>query len=582
VGEIVAEALKRQGTRYLFGLIGGHVQGVIDWACMKDIRFIQVRHEQAAGYAADAFARLTRQPAVMAVTAGPGFLNAASALRHAQLVRSAVVCLVGGHPMKEDDRRTVQELDTVAAARPLAKRATRCLTNDAVVRQVAEAFRISRSYPPGVTVVEFPSDLDEHFAEPPALDTVSATAEPMPSRPDPSAANRLRDLILKAERPVLIGGEGVYWAQIDGHLVSLLERLRLPACFRRLARGTLPEDHELAVNSGLRSKVIRDADLVILVGMELSWLEHFGEWRTDARFVQVSEDPTEFVNHLPCELEIAANPRGVVEALVEGLQEIEETKLADACERKAAWHQHLKEMSAALQERQRVELSQHVQGARKIHPAVLVSELANSLAPTATIILDSFTCSLYGTDVLKARIPAQILDAGRHAGLGHSVGMAIGAKLARPSSQVVALMGDGAVGVGGMDIETAARYGVAAVFVISNNSTLGPGLEKFAYGRDWRILGPSNSVGYNTLQDVRYDRVFEPFGCHGEHVESLSELRPAVCRAVQAGRPAVVNVLTDSDVMPEIYSSEFAAMAFRHLPPDLVEEPCRNVHFRES
>jgi acetolactate synthase I/II/III large subunit len=178
------------------------------------------------------------------------------------------------------------------------------------------------------------------------------------------------------------------------------------------------------------------------------------------------------------------------------------------------------------------------ENATPIHPARIARELCDVIDPDATIVIDSFTLSGWISQSFLARFPGQILDAGPLAPVGHGIGMAIGAQLARPGKQVVLIIGDGGLGVSGFDLETARRYGLPVVAVLWNNSSWGPSFDQMPF-----LKGRTDP--FEILPNQRYDRMFELMDCHGEHVERPEQFRPALERALKTGKTALVNVVGD-------------------------------------
>jgi acetolactate synthase-1/2/3 large subunit len=209
-----------------------------------------------------------------------------------------------------------------------------------------------------------------------------------------------------------------------------------------------------------------------------------------------------------------------------------------------------------------------------LHPAVLSRQILDFLDPSATIIYDAFTATQYMTDRVKARFAGQILDSGEFGAVGHGVGMGIGAQLARPGKQVLVLMGDGGMGVGAMDIETARRYNLPVVYLVSNNSMWTSGLQHTFFGK---TMGKSS---FGMMPDIRYDRMFEVMDCHAEHVEKPEQIRPALERAFNSGKTAVINAVMDESVRHRIFRKPLAPMILsmlHHMDKDQIPEEGRRL-----
>ena len=208
--------------------------------------------------------------------------------------------------------------------------------------------------------------------------------------------------------------------------------------------------------------------------------------------------------------------------------------------------------------------------ARPIHPHRLAREIVELLDPSATLIYDSFTGSGFLTEWFRSRFAGQTLDAGPLAAVGHSIGMAIAAQLARPGKQIFVMLGDGGMGVGGMDIETAVRYKLPIVFLVYNNSSwMGIGPRQFLFDQEMPC--------WDMVPDIRYDRMFEEVGCHGEHVEDPEDIRPALERAFNSGKTAVVNLVADPYVVHPMMASPLMGQFLMWRPWEELNENARRL-----
>ena len=277
---------------------------------------------------------------------------------------------------------------------------------------------------------------------------------------------------------------------------------------------------------------------MLAIGFRFWSGEKFGEaptWNEAARYIQVDAAPSRIGLHVPAEVAIVGDPKLVLRQLTEAAGDRDWTSPAHA-----SWRG---EIGAARGEFDRFagELEHAHHRDIPIHPARIARELSEALNPDATLVIDSFTMSGWMAQWFRARFPGRFLDAGPLAPVGHGVGMAIGAQLARPGKQVVLIIGDGGIGISGFDLETARRYDLPIVTVLWNNSSWGPSFEEMPF-----LKGRTDP--FEMLPGQRYDRMFEVMGCHGEHVERPEDFRPALERALGAGKTAVINVIGDRQV----------------------------------
>lgn len=575
--EIAVKALQAEGVDTMFGLMGGHIQPIQDHAYRAGIQVVQVRHEQAAAYAADGYARVTRRPGVCFGTAGPGMLNMVAGIHMAHVSRTPMVCLFGGHKERESHRGSMQEAYAAEVCRSFTKWTVRVTEPEMTSHFIRKAFRDAMTPPFGPVGIEFP--IDKFNWEPieesaqVAYRHGSWRAGPAAAAAtDPAVARRAMEMLAQAERPLVIGGEGIYWSHAEGPLRALVESQGIPFNLRRLGRGGIPEDHPLSVSGGARKDLLADADVVLMVGLQAGYLESFGEWRTGARFIQLQTCAEDVLPTLPTELEIVGNPAMVLQQMLES-----GGGSPSRAATRGAWRDRASTLQSGFLERLGRDHEAVCQDS-PIHPRLLSKVVADFVTPEFNVVFDSFTSSTFLGEQLLAKRSGQVLDAGLSAAFGHGVGMGIGAQMGRPGAPILAMMGDGGIGLGGGDIETAIRYGLPVVFLVYNDSTYCAGLEQYCYGENFRALGPNAHSGFRLTQDVRYDQMYATLGCHTEHVTGPEEIEPALRRSFDSGKTAVINLVGTRNVRHPLYESANAREMFWHLPADAVEAPARQRH----
>lgn len=536
-----AQALVDNGVTDLFG-VHGYINPVIEEACRLGTRMWHFRHEQAAGFAAEAYGRITRRPGVFFASASAGMANCLSSLSQGIGARSPMLLLVGQHGTAGDDLGILQEGYAADCFRSVAKWTRRLTDWELNAHWVRQALVDAVTYPPGPVVLELP--LNNQWGTGPGAQRKYVPGGGLPQIPatqaDPARVEQVVDLLAAAERPLIIAGDGVYWSDGAAELVALAELLSAPTGARRTARGAISEKHPLAVPAGYRGPLLRAADVVVLVGLRAGELESWFEppdWPAPGAttYVQIQETASELWLGLDTAVNVLGSSKLVLGQLTAGLRE----RLSATPVPRPAWLDRLATARTAFTDRRAATLS-GVTGRTPIHTYELAQAIADEIDEDATVIYDSYQGSLYLTDALTAVAPAQILDAGPRVALGQGVGMCFGAGIARPGTQIVSLVGDGGIGLAGMDIETLARYRIPAVIVVLNNGSWGG--NALVHDDTQPHMG-----SWDMLADLRYDRVFEPFGCHVEHVTTSGELRPALRRALDAGTVAVVDVVADTD-----------------------------------
>ncbi|MGR9090073.1 MAG: thiamine pyrophosphate-binding protein [Gammaproteobacteria bacterium] len=538
-GALIGRILKEQNVKYVFAVNGGHLFPILANLRDNGIKLIHMRHEQTTAYAADAYARVTRTPGVCAVTAGCGLTNAVTGLCGAGLTNSAVVCLAGQHPTTEDFIGSFQEAYGTELVGSFAKFAKRVIDWSTIEVDLRQAFRAATSAPQGVALYEIPSNILYHTDAPEKQRPGAKVYGPdeLRAQGDPRQIERTVELLLGAERPLIVGGDGIFWSDAAAELTELAELTHTPVYCRRAGQGAMDEANPLAIRGAWKKPFTGQADVVLALGFRFWSGEKFGQpptWSDKATYIQVDSDPLRVGWHVPAEVGIVGDPKLVARQLIDRIKELK----ADFSHRATSpWLKQMAEVRGNY-EQTIAERAAATHNETPIHPDRLTRDLVSVIDDDATLVVDSFTLSGYTSQWFTAHRMGQIVDAGPLAPVGHGVGMGIGTALGRPGKQVVVVSGDGGLGIGGMDMETAAKYGIPIVTLLWNNSSWGPDFASMPI-----LKGRTDP--FDMVPDIRYDRVFEPMGVHTEHVAEPDEIIPALERAFAAGKPALINVVGD-------------------------------------
>jgi acetolactate synthase-1/2/3 large subunit len=525
-GRIVAKVLKSRGVTHLFTLSGGHLFSIYDGCKEEGIEIVDVRHEQTAAFAAEGFAKATRRVGVAALTAGPGVTNGVSAIAGAQ-ANGSPVCVLGGRaPEMRWGSGSLQEFDHVPVVAPLVKSAETVRETSSIASRTAAALDLALAAPSGPTFVDYP--LDVVFGEAEA-DVPAATTTPQSSPVE--GVEEAAALLAGAERPVVMAGSGLYWGRGEAELRSLVEALGVPVFLNGLGRGCLPAGHELSF-SRARGAGLQGADVALVVGVPLDFRlgfgASFGEQTTIVRLDAAANALT--ANRLP-EIDLVGD-------IAAGLAAIRE--LADGDRgRTRSWVEQLRRVEEEKRGAEREELEDP---RSPLHPVRIYRELGEVLDRDAIVVGDGGDFVSYAGRFIETHEPGCWMDPGPFGCLGAGPGQAIGAKLANPERQVCLLLGDGAFGFAGIEFDTMARHGIGVVGVMGNNGiwALEHHPMKFLYGY---------SVAAELRPETRYEEMVEALGCEGALVRRPEELRPALERAFASGKPTLVNVLTDPEVV---------------------------------
>ena len=527
-GRLVARRLRAHGVSKLFTLSGGHLFSIYDGCREEGIQIVDVRHEASAAFAAEGWAKVTREPGVAALTAGPGVTNGMSALGSAQQNHSPILILGGRAPQMRWGQGSLQEIDHVPFVRPLVKLAATAGATAEIPGLIDEALAIAVQPHSGPTFLDFP--LDIVFMEAEEGDRPAVSNRPDAGRPaDGDQIEGAAALLREAERPVIMAGTSLYWGRGEAALRGLAERLGIPVFLNGLARGCIPADHPNYF-SRARSTALKGADVALVLGVPMDFRLGFGASFDDQAEIVVA-DVAEPVRAHP--RTVAAELYGALPASLDAL--------AEAASPGADTRPWLAELHRLESEKREAEREQLEDDRAPLHPLRVYGELRQVLDRDAIVIGDGGDFVSYAGRVIDSYEPGCWLDPGPFGCLGSGPGYALAAKLAHPDRQVVLLLGDGAFGFSGMEFDTLARHGIEVVGVMGNN-----GIWALEHHPMTHLYG--YSVAAKLRPATRYDQVVEALGCHGELVETPDQLRPALERALGAGRPALVNVLTDPEV----------------------------------
>ena len=531
VADVVARFLEARGAARVFGLQGGHIQPVWDRLATLGIPIVDVRHEGAAVHMATAHALLTGELGIALVTSGPGVTNTVTSIANADLERAPVLVVGGCPPARQDHMGPLQGTPHVDIVRPITRLARTLRIADQVVRELDHAVAMARGDAglPGPVYVEIPADvLRARIADAAALPEYLADRPPVTTLPDAHDVERVAALLARASRPLVISGGGARGA--GGALIAFLEASGAAYLDTQESRGLVPADHP-AYAGAVRAAAMADADLVLTVGRKLDYQLGYGSPAAfpNARFVRIAQYAGERDDNRPGDAAIGGDVAHALTMLAQAVRTPRETR----------WRDALHARHAERARRHAASLDATPNGADgRMHPNRIFAALARQLAPDAIGIAD-------GGDILSfARLgldTTTYLDSGAFGCLGVGVPYANAAALAFPDRQVVAVCGDGAFGLHAMEIDTAARHGCRAVFVVANNAAWN--IERVDQERNY-----DGRVSGTTLGDSDYAAMARAFDLHAERVRHAEELDAALARAF-AHAPALVDVAITRDTL---------------------------------
>ena len=526
--EIIAKSLKTQDVNEMFGVVGVPVGPIAAAAQKEDIRYVGVRHEQAAAYAAQAVSYINGRIAAALVVSGPGMTNAITALGNAEANCWPMILLGGASNLALANRGDFQVAPQVEAARPFVKYSAQCNDPRTIPVFIATAVREAISGRPGPVYVDLPGDVIDGKVDESEVQWEPRVADPRRAKVAQEDITQALDALKSASNPLVIVGKGAAWAQAEDEVREFLDKTQIPFIPTPMGKGVVPDGHPLDM-SAARTSALRNCDVVFLIGARFNWILHFGKaprWREDLRVIQLEIEPEEIGTNVPTEAPLVGDAKAVMGQLNTAL-EADPWEFEDNSE----WTQSLRAETEEKRERnqesyQSDELPMGYYRPLKIlddampDDAIFVCEGENTMGVARTVI---------NSHHARAR-----LDAGTWGTMGVGPGFALGAAVANPGKRVLALEGDAAFGFGPAEVETSVRHRLPITWVIFNNNGIGGGLDEIDYSKPIppSILTP----------DVHYEKIGEAFGAPGYYCETPEQLEEAIQASLAIEGPSVINV----------------------------------------
>jgi oxalyl-CoA decarboxylase len=527
---LVVDALKLNGIDTIYCVAGIPITDLLRLAHAEGIRVYGFRHEQNAGNAAAIAGFLTQKPGICMTVSAPGFINGLAALANATTNCFPMILISGSsdRAIVDLEQGDYEEMDQMSVAKPFAKASFRVNRPEDIGIGLARAIHAACSGRPGGVYLDLPaavlgSILDAETAKKSLVKVV----DPAPSSiPSPESVTRALNLLSKAERPLILLGKGAAYAQADKDIRAFVEKTGIPFLPMSMAKGLLPDDHAQSA-AAARSYVLKNADVVMLVGARLNWLLSHGKpptWNPNTRFVQVDIAAHEIDSNRPIEAPVVADIKSAMAAFLAALK-------PGQIKPPAAW------LDGVAQQKQKNIEKMAARLNADPHPMNFSSALravrsALSSRPDVYVVNEGANTLDFGRNIIDMKLPRHRLDSGTWGVMGIGMGYAIAAA-AVTGKPVVAVEGDSAFGFCGMEVETICRYKLPVVTVIFNNSGI------------YRGDKPGAAPSPTGLLNARYDKVIEAFGGVGYHVENTADLQKALTDALAAGKPALINAVID-------------------------------------
>ncbi len=534
---LVIEALKLNDINTIYGVPGIPITDFGRLAQAEGIRVISFRHEQHAGNAAAIAGFLTQKPGICLTVSAPGFLNGLTALANATTNCFPMILISGSSEREIVDLQQgdYEEMDQLAIAKPLCKAAFRVLHAEDIGIGVARAIRAAVSGRPGGVYLDLPAKLFAQTMDAEAgRKSLVKVIDPAPRQlPAPDSVARALDVLKGAKRPLIILGKGAAYAQADADIRALVEKSGIPYLPMSMAKGLLPDTHPQSAGAA-RSLVLKEADVVLMIGARLNWLLSHGKGKSwgepgSKQFIQIDIEPREMDSNVEIAAPLVGDIGSCVSALIEGIDR--------------QWQAPPAEWIGAINERKEKNLAKMASKLRSnslpmdFHGALGALRTIIKERPDAILVNEGANTLDFARGIIDMYQPRKRLDVGTWGVMGIGMGFAIAAAV-ETGKPVLAVEGDSAFGFSGMEVETICRYNLPVCVVVLNNN----GIYR---GTDVNPSGGSDVATTVFVKNSRYDKMMEAFGGVGVHVTTPDELARAVNEAMDSGKPTLINAVID-------------------------------------
>ncbi|GAC1343625.1 MAG: oxalyl-CoA decarboxylase [Acetobacteraceae bacterium] len=534
---LVIDALKLNGIETIYGVPGIPITDLGRMAQAEGMRVISFRHEQNAGNAAAIAGFLTKKPGICLTVSAPGFLNGLTALANATTNCFPMILISGSSEREVVDLQQgdYEEMDQLAIAKPLCKAAFRVLHAADIGIAVARAIRAALSGRPGGVYLDLPAKLLSQVMDADAgARSLVKVIDPAPAQiPDPAAVTRALDVLKSAKKPLIILGKGAAYAQADDAVRALVETSGIPYIPMSMAKGLLPDLHPQSAGAA-RSTVLKDADVVMLIGARLNWLLSHGKGKTwgapgTQRFIQIDIEPREMDSNVEIAAPLVGDIGSCVAALLKAMGN-------DWQPPPAEWLDAIKSKKDSNIAKMATRLGKN-STPMDFHSALSALRTVIKERPDAILVNEGANTLDLARGVIDMYQPRKRLDVGTWGIMGIGMGFAVAAAI-ETGKPVLAVEGDSAFGFSGMEVETICRYNLPVCIVVFNNDGIYRGVDKNPTG------GPDAATTV-FVKGARYDKMMEAFGGVGVNATTPDELKRAVDAAMDSGRPTLINAVID-------------------------------------
>ena len=533
-GRLFAKALKKEGVEYVFTLNGGHIYNLYEGCVDEGIKVIDFRHEQVAAHAAEGWAKVTGKPGVAIVTAGPGVTDAVTGIANAFQAPSPMILIGGNAGITDHLRGGLQDFDSATFLKPVTKFSEQVKRVERIPEYVSIAFRHATSGVPGPVYLEIPIDIVGGVAEEEDVKYPGSYRTQAKAFGDPEYVKQVVDILHSTERPMVLAGSDIWWNDASEELREFVEMIDSPVFLNAMGRGSIPSDHTNLGSLGRRYGLVK-SDTVILIGTPVDFRLGYGAdsmFPQSPRLIEIMMDGSKIGQNRDIDVGVVGDSKAVLRQIMDELR---------ATGYKSPGKGWVEEVITEDQALKAADEGMLNSDQTPIHPMRLMKELRDILDRDATVIGDGGDIVTFAARVLNINEPGHWLDPGQFGCLGAGSGFAAAAQLARPGKQVCIVYGDGGFGLTGFDVESYVRFNLPIVSIVGNNGAWNQTTQGV-------VRRGMRGIGTYLSQETDYAKIMDGMGGYGERVTDPEEIRPALERAFNSGKPALLDVVTDQDV----------------------------------
>lgn len=545
-GEAIIKSLQEQGVDVVFGYPGGVLLPLYDVIYDSDLKHILVRHEQCAAHAADGYARASGKVGVCIGTSGPGATNLVTGIATAYMDSSPILAIAGQVSTSLIGNDAFQEVDTLGITMPITKHNFQAMKADEIPRMIKSAFYIASTGRPGPVAIDLPKDVQEeefNFDENIKIDLPGYKPT---TKGHPLQIKKASKLIMKSKKPVILAGGGIILSESSEELLNLSKVIKAPVTTTLMGKGSFPEDNPLSLGMlGMHGRkvanmVVDECDCLIVIGCRFSdrTTGNVEKFAPNARIIQIDVDPAEIGKNVDVDVPIVGDAKITMSSLIKTINNLKnKTGINDSTKK---WTEYISDFKINCTPRLSFDDI-------PLKPQQVIKEIRNSIDYDTVVTTDVGQNQMWMAHYFTSKIPRTFLSSGGLGTMGFGFPAAMGAKVAKPESDVVAVCGDGGFLMVSQDLATIKEYDIPVVICVLDNRYLGMVAQ-------WQKLFYDERMSHTHLGEVPdFVKLAEAFGVQGERVEKPGEMEETLKNALKSGEPTLIDVIIDPhEILPMV------------------------------